>query len=233
MSIADSSTGLRRLPLIPLAEDVHFPRTELRLLVVEPAFKQWLGAVADEGDTWLGTVLLKSDPAASSALLWTGRHEIYGAGTAARLVDLHHDEHGCHLVLQGHHRFELERILPGGMWHEAWVQPVDETRVDEEDPRIRRLADDLWTTISKLQGELGPRFPLERPQLQRTRELGFETMVNHLSATLDLAPAKKLRLLRSPLPSRADLLLSILQRRRDILETLRPYRHLAPFASRH
>ena len=229
----DSPTGLRRLPLIPLAEDVHFPRTELRLLVVEPAFRRWLGTVADGAEIWLGTVLMKQTEGESAGESRSRAQKIYGAGTATRLVELHDNELGCHLVLQGHHRFELERILPGGLWREAWVQPVDETRVDEQDPDIRRLADDLLGTASDLRRELGPRFPLNGSQLVQARALEFETMVNHLAANLDLMPAKKLRLLRLPLPRRADLLLSVLQERRNILATLRPYRHLAPRSPLH
>ena len=57
--------------------------------------------------------------------------------------------------------------------------------------------------------------------------LGFEQLVNRIAAEIDLPPLSKIGLLNDPLPERALHLLGILSSRRQVLDLLRPYRHLA------
>lgn len=214
-------------------EEVHFPCTELRLWVADPAFLRWVGSLRAADDPWVGTVLLTWDSPGSDETGLEREASIYGAGTAARLVDVRPEEDGCHLVLQGQHRFALESVRRGAGWREGWVQPMDEAAIEEDAPDIRRLRQELATVASVLVGELGPRFPIAPEELHRARGLGFETMVNHLAANLDLVAPKKLQLLRLPVPHRAERLLRILKQRRGVLETLRPYRHLASHSRFH
>src|SRR4051812_46724887 len=57
----DMSGDGTRLPLVPLADLVHFPRTELRLHVTDPSFEPLVQDLTqlDEEARWLGVVLLK------------------------------------------------------------------------------------------------------------------------------------------------------------------------------
>ena len=223
--------GPRRLPLIPLSEEVCFPCTELRLRIVEPEYRRLVESVSggnlDEG--WLGLVLLRTGNESMP-----GEASVYGAGTAARLIDVDENEQGCQIVLEGRHRFEIERVVPAGCWREGWVLPMDEPYVSELDPDVRELRRQILALVIELSAELGERFALGREQLHPlTQGLTFEAMVNHLAANLDMAPPKKLQLLRHALPERALYLLTILRSRRKVLDVLRPYRHLAPFSDFH
>lgn len=212
----------RRLPLIPLAEEVHFPRTELRLLVVEKESRRLVTEVHRQGPGWIGTVLLRTGSERGPATA------VYGSGTAARLIALDSTDEGCHIVLAGQHRFQLEGLIADGPWHEGWIQPMDEPTIFEGDPSIQRARRDTLRLVNELSGELGRRFALNGEGMSRlTEDLSFEALINHLAANLDLAPRKKLRLLRLPLPRRARALLGILRGRRAVLDLLRPFRHLA------
>ena len=53
-----------RLPLVPLTSVVHFPRTELKLHVVDPSYSQLVHDLEalDEGSRWMGVVLMKPGP---------------------------------------------------------------------------------------------------------------------------------------------------------------------------
>ena len=202
---------------------------ELSLRVVEPDYRRLVEDVRREGNGWLGLVLLRSDDE------WQpGEASVYGAGTAARLTHVEEDADGFHIVLEGHHRFEIERVVSTGFWREGWVQPMDEPYISEGDPDIQRLRREIIDTVHALSSELGDRFALGRDELDPlTRQLTFETTVNHLAANLDMAPSKKLQLLRLSLPDRARHLLTILRSRQQVLDVLRPYRHLARFADFH
>ncbi len=223
--------GPRRLPLIPLSEEVCFPCTELRLRIVEPEYRRLVKSIRDGGldESWLGLVLLRADQESVP-----GQASVYGAGTAARLLDVEENDEGFHVVLEGCHRFEIERVVPAGFWREGWVQPMDEPYVSELDPDVQELRRQILALVIELSEELGERFALGREALQHlTQGLTFEAMVNHLAANLDMAPPKKLQLLRHALPDRALYLLTILRSRQKVLDVLRPYRHLAPYSDFH
>ena len=205
-----------------------FPCTELRLRV-EPEYRRLLDDVhGGSSDGWLGLVLLRSGDRS------TGRPSVYGAGTAARLTGIEYDGGGYDIVLEGHHRFEIERVIAAEHWREGVVQPMDEPFVSELDPEVQALRRTILERVGFLSSELGERFALGREELS-SLGLGLtsEGTVNHLAANLDMAPPKKLQLLRLPLPERASRLLSILEGRLRVLDALRPYRHLAPYADFH
>src|SRR6185436_14713729 len=77
-----------RIPLFPLADVVHFPRTELRLQVSEPRYLrlvQDLVAREEEQEVlWVGVVLLKPGWVQD----YEGRPPVFPGGTAGRLLDV-------------------------------------------------------------------------------------------------------------------------------------------------
>ena len=213
------------LLLVPLSDEVHFPRTELRLRVVEPEYRELIEDLFLRGSSreLVGTVLLKPEWAQVSS-----GDAVFGAGTAARLIDLDVDDEGCEIVLLGQYRFEVEKELAVGPGRRAVVRRVLEPAVSEVDPGIRGVRDELIDCISSLGHDLGGRFPLDREQIWELRDdLSFEEVVNLVAARLDLPVLRKLRLLHDNLPDRANNLLAILRNRRQVLDALGPFRHLA------
>ena len=218
---------IHRLPLVALADEVCFPRTEVRLHVVEPAYCELLEELwrRQGAQGRIGLVLsLDGGELVSDALAGVA----VDAGTSARLVAVERRPDGCAVVLEGERRFRVERELDGGRWREAWVRPIQEIEVSELDPDVQSMRRELIVRTSRLAVELGVRFALDPEQLRLlASDLSFEAMVNHLAANMDMAPVKKLQLLRTALPDRALSLLTILRGRQHILDLLRPFRHLA------
>jgi len=224
-----SSTPRPRLPLFPLPNVVHFPRTELKLHVFEPRYRQLVRDLVnrEEDLRWVGIVLLRPQPERG----FGEPPAIFPDGTAGRLVSVDPLPDGrSNIVLHGEFRFAVEREVEdlGRPYRQAVVRPLEEIQVDEEDPGVIGVRRDLLLAAWKLVGEMGDRFPLDETDLEGllARE-SFEALVNGLAADLDLPALRKIDLLEKALPERALELLRILRSRQRVLDLLRPYRQLA------
>lgn len=223
--------GTSRLVLFPLADEVCFPQTELRLHVIDPGYQELVSDLFLEvGDrAWLGTVLLRPEHGEEESRA----PMVFTAGTAARLLDYERHDEGCDILLRGEYRFQLERELGNGPRLEGLVRPLREPRVSEG-VEMRDLQRELLDCTLSLASQLGDRFPLDDEQFSDLLcGAGFEQVVNQLSAHLDLSPLRKLKLLQDPLPDRARHLAEILRSRCQVLDTLHPFRHLAAAAERN
>jgi uncharacterized protein len=215
------------LPLVPLPDVVHFPRTELRLQVNEPRYRRLVRDLVDreEEARRIGVVLLKPGWVET----YDGRPEVFPGGTAGRLVDIGMlPDGGANLVLWGEFRFEVERELGGGEYRQAVVRPLAEARLNEEDAGVVAVRRAILDHLGTLAGELGERFPLAS---SGGEDLGadspFEELVNRIAAEIDVPALRKLQLLSETLPERGLSVLSILRGRKQVLDLLRPFRHLA------
>jgi Lon protease-like protein len=211
-----------RLPLVPLADLVHFPRTELRLHVTDPSLEplvQDLTAL-DEDARWLGVVLLKPG--------WQQGHSaIYPGGTAARVLDLETLSDGrCELLLYGEFRFELQRELGFDPYRQALVRPVEEPWLNERDAGVVAVRKAILGVLRSLCEELGDKLPLDVDDLA-SGDCAFEELVNRIATRVDVPPLRKLQLLGEPLPERGLSVLSILCGRQQVVDMLRPFRRLA------
>jgi len=218
-----------RIPLFPLPDVVHFPRTDLKLHIFEPRYRRMIRDVVEreEPARWIGMVLLKPGPEPG----FGQPPEIFPEGTAGRLVEVDYLPDGrSNIVLRGEFRFAVEReeedlLLP---YRRALVRPLEETQVDESDPGVQTIRRELLVIARGLTEEMGEQFPVDAQDLAAlTARSSFEGLVNGLAAQLDLPAVRKIDLLESALPERAVELLKILRSRRRVLELLRPYRSLA------
>lgn len=216
----------RRLPLIPLPDIVCFPRTELRLHVLEPRYQLLLHDVEelDEDSRQVGVVLLKPglprDP--------EGRPEILPGGTVARVMDLEDLPDGrTNVILHGELRFELEREIAGGPYREALVKPVQEPWLNERDAGIVAVRTAILELLQSLSVELKDSFPLSAEEIEEIEHSAFEELVNRIAADLDVPPLRKFELLVESLPERGLSMLSILRSRQQVVDLLRPFRRLA------
>jgi len=217
-----------RLPLVPLSDLVHFPRTELRLHVVDPSYLPLLQDLAetDEDSRWLGVVLLKPG--------WKhGRPEIFPGGTAARVMDLETLPDGrSDLLLYGEFRFELERELGDAPYRQALVRPVEEPWLDERDAGIVAVRQAILELLRSLCEELGDKLPLDVDALA-AGDCAFEELINRIATRMDVPPLRKLQLLSESLPERGLSVLSILRSRRQVMDMLRRFRRLAAGSERN
>ncbi|MDP9119813.1 MAG: LON peptidase substrate-binding domain-containing protein [Acidobacteriota bacterium] len=225
--MADGPGEDTRIPLFPLPDVVHFPRTELELRLFEPRYRRLVRDVAGqaEEERWIGVVLLKPGLTCDDL----GRPEIFPGGTAGRLLDAEFLPDGrTDIVLQGDFRFELRRELSLEPYREALVRPLEEPPLNERDAGIVAVRGAITETLETLAGDLGASFPWKSAEaLELAGTCLFEELVNRLAAGLDLPPLRKLQLLYESLPERALSVLSILRSRRQVIDLLRPFRHLA------
>ena len=219
-----------RLPLFPLADVVHFPRTELKLHVAEPSCRRLVRDVIeqDEDARWIGIVLLKPGPTLDA----TGRPEVFPGGTAGRLLDAELLPDGCaNILLHGEFRFRLCREVAAEPYRQALVEPVEEPWLNERDAGIVTVRSGIMALLRGLATELGDRFPFSTDQVAELADLAgrsaFEELVNRIAADLDVPPVRKQQLLQEALPDRGLSVLSILRSRQLVIDRLRPFRHLA------
>lgn len=215
-----------RIPLLPLSDHVHFPRTRIGLDVHDPRHQELVDALAgrDEEDRWLGTVLVK--PGADRDR--RGRRGIFPGGTAGRVTRLEQlDDGSSRLALVGESRFTVTRELAERPFREAIVELVDEPELCEDDAGIVAVKREILDRIEALreEGALGEDLDLDAGELM---ELGltasFEELVNRIAADVALPAPRKLSLLVHDLPDRALELLAVLRGRQEMVDLLRPYR---------
>jgi uncharacterized protein len=217
------------LPLVPLPDVVHFPRTELRLQISEPRYRRLVRDVVEQQEEdarRIGVVLLKPGWVET----YEGRPEVFPGGTAGRLLDADFLPDGrANIILYGDFRFEVERELGGGEYRQAVVRPLAEPWLNEKDAGIVAVRQAIFEHLRVLAGELGESFPLV--PLVETEEIGddspFEELVNRIAAGLDVPALRKLQLLAEMLPERGLSVLSILRSRKQVVDLLHPFRHLA------
>jgi len=210
-----------RLPLVPLANVVHFPRTELKLHVLDPSFSQLVEDLAalDEDSRWIGIVLMKPGPRFDAQ----GVPEIFPGGTAARVMDLETLADGhADLLVYGEFRFELEREI-SGPYRQGVVRPVEEPWLNEHDAGIVAVRTAIVRLLRNLVEEAGDPLPLDIDDLA-SRDCAFEELINRVATRVDVPPVRKLQLLTESLPERGLSVLSILRSRKAVFDLLRPFR---------
>ena len=214
------------IPLFPLATPL-FPGIVLPLVIFEPRYRRLVRDLVDreEEARRIGVVLLKPGWVET----YEGRPEVFPGGTAGRLVDVEMlPDGGANLVLWGEFRFELERELGGGDYRQAVVRPLAEARLNEEDAGVVAVRRAILEHLGTLGTELGERFPLAAAGNEDLdADSPFEELVNRIAAEIDVPALRKLQLLSEALPERGLSVLSILRGRQQVLDLLRPFRHLA------
>jgi len=227
----------KRLPLFPLSDLVHFPHTDLKLEIFEQRYRLLVRDVLDGADAagaesrCIGLVLLKpgARPAGHAGHGPHALPEVFPGGTAGRIVRCEARPDGrTELVVHGEFRFELDHEIPGEPYRQALVRPIAEPRWNEEDAGIVLVKRALVALARSLGSELGGAFPLAVPEIEALASgSGFEELVNRLAAELDLPAIRKLALLCESVPDRALSVLSILHSRQQVVDELRPFRHLS------
>lgn len=211
------------LPLFPLPDVVHFPRTDLRLHIFEPRYRQLVRDLLarDERDRWVGMVLLRSADEDSMP-------EISEAGTAGRLISVDYLSDGrSNILLRGGFRFSIEREVGERPYRMALVRTLPEPELELAAREVQARQQGLVRLAAALAEELGERFPVTPETVRQLAAGDFEETVNALAADLDVPALRKLQLLVAPLAERAEGVSSILRARRKVLDLLRPFRGLS------
>lgn len=210
------------LPLFPLPDVVHFPRTDLRLHVFEPRYRRLVRDLMErpEEERLIGVVLLQHGTRATG----DGNPPIYAQGTAALLTNYDALADGrSNILLRGEFRFRIEEEFPSHPYRQARVRPQQELPLADSEPEVAAWRAELLELLDFLSRHLHAPSAIEPP---RGGEIALERVVNELSAGLDIPVLAKLDLLSRELPERTSRILSILRSRKQVLELLAPFRPL-------
>jgi Lon protease-like protein len=215
----------RRERQLTVAQD---SATKLKLHVVEPASRRLVRDLVEQEEEarWIGVVLLKPGPSLDAA----GRPEVFPGGTAGRLLDAELlPGGGANILLHGEFRFRLQREVATDPYRQALVEPVQEPWLNEHDAGVVAVRSGIAALLRWLATELGDRFPFSDEELgEMTERCVFEELINRIAADLDVPALRKQMLLQEALPDRGLSVLSILRSRQQVIDRLRPFRHLAP-----
>ena len=208
------------VPVFPLPQIVFFPRTILPLHVFEPRYKQMVRD-ARVGEGLIAVALLRPGWEDDYA----GNAAFHDVGTIGRIEDLESLPDGrFNLRLVGLQRAVFSEILQDLPYQRARVVPLNESEVDERNPRIFSGKLDLLASHGCLLRELTE---LEGLTVVLDERIPFETAVNGACANLPVDPAMRQSLLEE------DDLYRRFQRTSEILnEVLERVLHLKALRSR-
>lgn len=212
------------LPIFPLPDVVHFPGAPLPLHIFEPRYRELLVDLLalPERERRIGMVLEARDAD-------SGELELLEPGTAGRLIAHEPRPDGrSDIVLLGEFRFAIEREIEGKPYRQAEVRRLDDALPLAAADEVARLRAELLDAALPVARETADRCGFSLEDLAAlARPDRFPLLVNRLAAALDLPPLRKQVLLAEPLVERAASLAGVLRSRARVLESLRPFRHLA------
>jgi len=217
------------LPLFPLPNVVHFPGAPLPLHIFEPRYRE---LVADllarpEAERRIGMVLAARDAD-------SGELELLEPGTAGRMISCEGLPDGrSDIVLLGEFRFAIEHEVEGKPYRQAIVRRLADEAPAIAAEQVERLRGELLDAAVPVARETADRCGFTLEELAAlARPDRFPLLVNRLAAALDLPPLRKQMLLAEPLVERAASLAGVLRSRALVLDSLRPFRHLAAHPDR-
>ncbi|MEE2775827.1 MAG: LON peptidase substrate-binding domain-containing protein [Acidobacteriota bacterium] len=206
----------RQIPIFPLPNVVHFPRTDLRLHIFEPRYRALIRDLEqlDESDRLIGMVLTHSGEEDLG-----GSPPVYESGTAGLVRDIDYLTDGrSNILIEGQFRFRIEAELDPEPYRRALVAPLLETALHYADDRARCY--EILDLVHYLEAS-SPSMPTVEDD---SDGLNLEALVNGLAAHLDLPVLAKLDLLNRDLDDRSSRVVDILHARKRVVDLLTPFR---------
>ena len=217
------------LPIFPLPNVVHFPGAPLPLHIFEPRYRELVADLLARpaAERRIGMVLTARDAD-------SGEVELLEPGTAGRMIACEPlSDGGSDIVLLGEFRFAIEQEIEGRSYRQAIVRRLADEAPAIAADEIDRLRSELLDAAVPVARETAERCGFSLEDLASlARPDRFPLLVNRLAAALDLPPLRKQMLLAEPLVERAASLAGVLRSRARVLDSLRPWRHVADHPDR-
>jgi Lon protease-like protein len=223
MSNACSEAGsILQIAIFPHPDVVFFPKTQLRLQVVESRHRQ-LVADALEGDHLVGIVLLKP----GWEILYHEPPETHMVGCLGRIEQVETlEDGGYHIVLLGTQKFRILRLIRSIPYRIAEVELTKEIPVDDSDLPLQRDKAELLRLMKLLADK--PAQPVLAYALVNAEALSYETLVNQLAMAINIELLLKQQLLElDEIRCRGQAMLQLLQSQLEALNFCDRFRHLA------
>jgi uncharacterized protein len=210
------------VPLFPLPNVVLFPKTPMPLYIFEERYRTMVReALAGNGELVIALLRTGSE---STYVSVSAVHEIACLGKIESYEELEDGKYN--IVVVGTCRVRIVREVQHSPYQMVEVEKIEDTASDE-------LSEDAVGRHNHL-GSLFAKFTelatgVNQHALELMPQLDFESLVNMVAMTLNLAIEQKQALLEINDPSqRCDVLIPILQQQLEALTLVRKFEHIKP-----
>lgn len=210
------------VPLFPLPNVVLFPKTPVPLYIFEEKYRTMIrDAVA--GDKELVIALLKSGSESSYSNI-AAVHSVACLGRIETYEELEDGKYN--IVVVGTHRVRIIREVQHSPYQLVEVDTIEDVEHEAHPPELAERHNHLGSLFAKFT-ELAT--GVNQQAMELMPQMDFESLVNMVAMTLNLAIDQKQALLEIDEPSeRCDVLIPILQQQLETLMLVRKFEHIKP-----
>jgi uncharacterized protein len=210
------------VPLFPLPNVVLFPKTPMPLYIFEEKYRTMVREVlAGSGELVIGLLRagLESSYTSVSAV-----HEIACLGRIETYEELEDGKYN--IVVVGIHRVRIIREVQHSPYQLVEVEMIQNAEFDERSADVIARHNHLSGLFAKFT-ELAT--GVKQHAFEFMPQLDFESLVNMVAMTLNLAIEQKQALLEiNEASQRCDALIPILQQQLETLMLVRKFEHIKP-----
>jgi uncharacterized protein len=210
------------VPLFPLPNVVLFPKTPMPLYIFEERYRTMVReALAGKGE--LVIALLRT----GSELGYAGKSVVHEIACLGKIESYEELEDGKYnIVVVGVHRVRIIREVQHSPYQLVEVENIDDAINEEAADEAIKRHNHLGSLFAKFT-ELAT--GVKQHALELMPQLDFESLVNMVAMTLNLAIEQKQALLEINDPyQRCDVLIPILQQQLEALVLVRRFEHIKP-----
>lgn len=210
------------VPLFPLPNVVLFPKTPVPLYIFEEKYRTMIReTLAGNKELVIGLLKAGSEPSCPSV---SAVHPVACLGRIETSEELEDGKYN--IVVVGIRRVRILREVQHSPYPLVEVEAI-------EDPEYGELTETLMVRHNHLGGLFAKFTELatgaNQNALELMPQLDFESLVNMVAMTLNLAIDQKQALLEIDDPSqRCDVLIPILQQQLETLDLVRKFEHIKP-----
>jgi Lon protease-like protein len=210
------------IPLFPLPNVVLFPKTPMPLYIFEERYRTMIReTLAGSGE--LVIALLRGGAEASYAGI-SGVHDIACLGKIETYEELEDGKYN--IVVVGVHRVRILREVQHSPYQMVEVEKLDDEVYNERSAEVVDRQNHLGSLFARFT-ELAT--GVSQQALELMPQLDFESLVNMVAMTLNLAIDQKQSLLElNDASQRCDMLIPVLQQQLDTLVLVRRFEHIKP-----
>jgi uncharacterized protein len=210
------------VPLFPLPNVVLFPKTPMPLYIFEEKYRTMIReTLAGNGELVIGLLRSGSETAYSNQ---SSVHDIACLGKIETYEELEDGKYN--IVVIGIQRVRILREVQHTPYRMVEVEKLEDDAYDDHAPDVVELQNELGGLFARFT-ELAT--GVKQQALDLMPQLDFESLVNMVAMTLNLAIDQKQTLLEiNDAPQRADMLLPVLQQQVETLILVRQFEHIKP-----
>jgi Lon protease-like protein len=210
------------VPLFPLPNVVLFPKTPMPLYIFEERYRTMIRETL-AGDGELVIALLRAGSEANYTNV-SAVHEIACLGRIETYEELEDGKYN--IVVVGVHRVRIIREVQHSPYQLVEVEKIEDSEYNEPSEEIAAQHKQLGGLFAKFT-ELAT--GVKQNALELMPQLDFESLVNMVAMTLNLAIDQKQALLEiGELSKRCDALIPVLQQQLETLIVVRQFEHIKP-----